>query len=150
MSEPDPDPDPRDRPTVAPFLGALVIIVAAVIAVWLFNVFDDDGPTADQLVGRAVAGQNDALQRADYAAFRTFTCAAQQSDEARVLSAQRDSVAKHGQRVVDSIGTVTVTGDRATAEVTYYFDKNREAKQTTQTALVREGGAWKVCSTGPS
>lgn len=144
------DPDGRDRPTVAPFLGALVIIVAAVVTVWLFNVFDDDGLSADQLVGRAVSGQNDALQRGDYTAFRAYTCAAQYSDEARVLSVQRDSVARRGQRVVDSIGKVTVTGGRATADVTYYFDKNRDAKETAQITLVQEDGAWKVCSTGPS
>jgi hypothetical protein len=146
----DAESDSRDRPTVAPFLGALVIIVAAVLAVWLFNVFDDDGLSVDQLVGRAVAGQNDALQRGDYTAFRSYTCAAQYSDESRVLSAQRDSVARRGQRVVDSIGKVTVDGSRATADVTYYFDKNRDAKETAPITLVQEDGAWKVCSTGPS
>ena len=31
--------EPRDRPTMAPFLGALAIIVLVVIAIWLFNRF---------------------------------------------------------------------------------------------------------------
>ena len=145
----DPDSD-ADRPTMAPFLGALAIIALVVIAIVLFNVFGDDEPPAGQQVGRAAVGQNDALQRQNFADFRTYTCRAQQGVEADVLARQRDSVAKRGERFVDDVTDIKVDGDRATAKVTYHFDKAPDAKTGVGMTFVREDGAWKVCSTGPS
>ena len=135
---------------MAPFLGALAIIVLVVIAIGLFNVFDDNEPPADQQVGRAAVGQNDALQRQHYADFLTYTCRGQHGVEAEVLARQRDSVAKRGERFVDDVTDIKVDGDRATAKVTYHFDKAPEAKTGVATTFVREDGAWKVCSPGPS
>ena len=40
--------------------------------------------------------------------------------------------------------------DRATAKVTYHFDKAPDTKTGVAMTFVREDGAWKVCSTGPS
>lgn len=147
MSEPTGSSDTGASP--GPFLGALVIIVLVVGAIWLLNVFDSDDLSADQLIGRAVAGQNDALQRQDYPTFRTFMCAEQQGVEPEIIDEQRVSSDKRGERFVEKVGVVRVDGDRATAEVTYYFDKDREAKETVEIPFVREDGAWKVCSTGP-
>ena len=147
MTEPD---DASTGSSAAPFLGALAIIVAIVIAIWLFNVFSRDDLTDSQQIGRAAAGQNDALQRGDFADFRSFTCAAEAGDEAKVTAAHRDSVAKRGERFVDGVSDVTVEGDRATAAVTYHFDKDPDAKQTVEVTFAREAGTWKVCSTGPS
>ena len=48
---------------MAPFLGALAIIVLVVIGVWLVNLSRGDGLSEDERVGRAAVGQNDALQR---------------------------------------------------------------------------------------
>ena len=59
---------------MAPFLGALAIIVIVVIAIWLFNLFESDRTPEDQRVGRAAVGQNDALQRANFADFGAYTC----------------------------------------------------------------------------
>jgi len=59
-------------------------------------------------------------------------------------------VTKRGERVVDAVSGVVVDGDRATADITYYFDKDTDAKETVEVTFVREGGSWKVCSTGPS
>jgi len=146
MSDPGETPD---KPAVAPFLGALVIIVAVVIGIWLINVFSGDELTDEQQIARATSGQNDALQREDYPDFRAFTCAGQQSDEQKVLSSQRDSVAKRGDRFVDKVAGVAIDGDRATADITYYFDNDPEAKETVGMSFTREDGAWKVCSTGP-
>jgi hypothetical protein len=139
-----------DRPTMAPFLGALAIIVIVVIAIAAFNIFGSDDVPEDQLVGRVAVGQNDALQRQHYADFRTYTCKAQQGVEAEVLARQRDSVAKRGERFVDDVTKVVVDGDRASATVTYHFDKAPDAKSDVTTTFVREDGAWKVCSPGPS
>ena len=148
MTEPS-DTDP-DRPTIAPFLGALAIIALVVIAIVLFNVFGDNEPPADQQVGRAAVGQNDALQRLNYADFRIYTCRDQQGVEADVLARQRDSVTKRGERFVDDVTDIKVDGDRATAKVTYHFDKAPDAKTGVGMTFVREDGAWKVCSPGPS
>jgi hypothetical protein len=138
-----------DRPTMAPFLGALAIIVLVVIAIWLFNVFGTDDVPPDQQVGKAAVGQNDALQRQHYADFRTYTCRDQQGAEADVLARQRDSVAKRGERFVDDVTDVVIDGDRATAKVTYHFDKAPGTKTGVAMTFTREDGAWKVCSTGP-
>ena len=139
-----------DRPTMAPFLGALAIIVIVVIAIWLFNQFGGDRTPEDQRVGRAAVGQNDALQRANFADFSTFTCAKLRVSEADVLAHQRDSTAKRGARFVDDVTGVKIDGDRATATVTYHFDKAPDEKTPVPMTFVREDGAWKVCSTGPS
>jgi hypothetical protein len=139
-----------DRPTITPFLAALAIIVLVVIAIGLFNFFGDDELPADQQIARAAVGQNDALQRQDYTAFRSYTCRGSQASEADILAHQRDSVSKHGGRFVDDVTDVVIDGDRATATVTYHFDKAPDTKTGVATTFVREDGAWKVCSTGPS
>ena len=136
--------------TAVPFLGALAIIVAIVIGIWLFNAFSDPTPNDGEQIADAVAGQNDALQRGDYADFRGFTCGPQAGTEAQFAARQHDSVAKRGQRFVDGVSNVKVDGDRATGSVTYHFDSAPGAKQTVDVGFAREGGAWKVCSTGPS
>jgi hypothetical protein len=142
--------EPADRPTMGPFLGALAIIVLVVIAIGLFNIFGGDDVPEDQRVGRAAVGQNDALQRQNYPDFRGYTCRAQQGNEAEMLARQRDSVQRRGARFVDDVAKVTLDGDRATATVTYHFDKAPDAKTGVDVTFVREDGAWKVCSTGPS
>jgi hypothetical protein len=146
----EPDELPEDRPTMAPFLGALAIIVLVVIGIGLFNVFGSKEPPADQQVGRAAVGQNDALQRQNYADFRNYTCRDQQGVEADVLARQRDSVDKRGERFVDDVNEVKVDGERATGKVTYHFAKAPDTKTGVAMTFVREDGAWKVCSTGPS
>jgi hypothetical protein len=140
---------PVDRPTAAPFLAALVIIVLVVIAIGLLNVFGDDERPADQQVATAAVGQNDALQRQNYGDFRGYTCGAHQGNESEVLAVQRDSAEKLGERFVDDVTDVTIDGDRATAKVTYHFDKAPDTSEDVQITFVREGGAWKVCSLGP-
>ena len=138
------DPADADRPTMAPFLGALAIIVLVVITIGLFNIFGKNDVPEDQQVGWAAVGQNDALQRQNY------TCRDQQSVEADVLARQRDSVAKRGERFVDDVTDVVIDGDRATAKVTYHFDNAPDTKTGIAMSLVLEDRAWKDCSTGPN
>jgi hypothetical protein len=148
MADPVPDPD---RPTIAPFVGALTIVVLVVIGIVVVNYFDrDDDLTPEQLVARAAVAQNDALQRENYADFRAYTCAAQQGDEAKFSATQRDSKDRRGPRYVDEVTGISIGGDRATATVTYSFERARDTKTGVETTFAREDGAWKVCSTGPS
>lgn len=150
MTAADPGPDP-DRPTVAPFMAALVIIVLVVIGIGLVNLLGGgDEPTPQELVARAAVAQNDALQREAYADYRAHTCAEQQGTEADVLARQRDSKGQKGPRYVDDITDISVSGDRATATVTYSFESARDDKTEVETPFARQDGAWKVCSTGPS
>ncbi len=139
-----PEPEP-DRPTIAPFLGALAVISIVVIAIVLFNVYGSMTITPGDQVAQAAVGQNDALQRQDYGKFRTFTCGAGQGSEADFLARQRDSVAKNGERYLDDVTAVRIDGDRASATVTYHFDKTSETKTPTELSFAREDGAWKVC-----
>ena len=142
--------EPTDRPTVAPFLAALAIIVLVVIAIGLFNAFGGDGLSEEQRVGRAAVGQNDGLQREDYGGFRDYTCRAQQGNESEVLARQRDSLAKRGHRSVEDVINVVIDGDKATAVVQYQFEHVPDTSSGAEMSFVREDGAWKVCSTGPS
>jgi hypothetical protein len=144
------DDETVDRPTMAPFLGALAIIVIVVIGIWLFNLFGSDSTPEDQKVGRAAVGQNDALQRENSADFATYTCEKLRVADTDLVAKQRDSVAKRGARFVDDVTDVKIDGDKATATVTYHFDKASNEKTPVPMTFVREGGAWKVCSTGPS
>jgi hypothetical protein len=139
----DPDPTP-DRPTMAPFLGALAIFVVVLIGIVAFNAFGDRGPRPED-VGVAVVGQNDALQRLSYADYQKYTCRAKQGKEADVLAAQRDSVAKNGQRYVDDVTAIRIDGDRASAVVTYHFDKTVDTTSGGDLSFAREDGTWKVC-----
>lgn len=135
---------------MAPFLGALAIIVLVLIGIWVANAFGEDTVPDGQQVGLAAVGQNDALQRQSYADFRKYTCTAQHTSESEVLDRQRDSVAKRGERTLDDVTKIAVDGDRATATVTYHFAKAPDDKKDVEMTFVREDGAWKVCSTGPS
>jgi hypothetical protein len=146
----EPPDSAADRPTMGPFLGALTLIVLVVITIGLFNVFGSNDLPEDQQVGRAAVGQNDALQRGNYADFRTYTCREQHGVETDILARQRDSVEKRGERFVDDVTDVVIDGDRATAKVTYHFDKAPDTKTGVAMSFVREDGAWKVCSPGPS
>ena len=86
----------------------------------------------------------------DFADFGTYTCAKMRGSEADVLARQRDSADKRGARFVDDVTDVKIDGDSATATVTYHFDKAPDKKTPVPMTFVREDGAWKVCSTGPS
>jgi hypothetical protein len=143
VTEPVPDYGP-DRPTIAPFVGALAVIVLVVIGIVLFNVFGSS-PAPGTDVGRAIVGQNDALQRQNYADYRAFTCRAVQGSEADFLARQRDSVTKNGERYVDDVKDVRIDGGRATASVTYHFDKTADTTSGSELTVVREDGSWKVC-----
>ena len=99
---------------------------------------------------RAALGQNDALQRLDYADFRANTCAQEAGAEADVLARQRNSVEDKGARYVNNVTSVTVQGDRASADVSYYFAGARDVKYDVPTTFVREDGTWRVCTPGPA
>jgi len=128
-------------------LGVALLVLAAIGIAWLV----DDRPLSEDVqVGRAAVGQNDALQRDNYADFRKYTCAAQQGAEAEVLDRQQKSKATQGARFVDDITEVKIDGDKAAATVVYHFEKAPDNKIKTPMNFVREGGEWTVCSPGPA
>lgn len=127
-------------------LGVAVLVLAAVGIAWLF---DRKPMSEDVKVGRSAVGQNDALQRDSYPDFRKYTCAAQQGAEADVLAAQQKSKNVHGARYVDDITDVKIDGDKATATVTYHFERAADTKLKTPMTFARENGEWTVCSPGP-
>ena len=147
MTQPEPEPDP-DPPTIAPFLGALALVVLIVIGIVLFNVFGNDDPTPEQSVRLAIVGQNDATQRQSYQDFRTYTCRGDQGNESEFLARQRDSAAKNGARSVAEVFNVRIDGDRATADVTYSFERTVDTTSGSELNVKREDGAWKVCESG--
>ena len=145
MTEPSED----RSSSLLPIVLAAAIVIVAMGAMWVLSLLRPDKLPDDGLVVRAAVGQNDALQRENYTDFSTFTCAAEQGTESQVLADQRQSKNAKGNRFVDDIKDFTVTGDRATATVTYHFEKKPDDKVGAQMTFVRENGAWKVCSPGP-
>jgi hypothetical protein len=138
-----------DRPTFMPIAIALAIVVVALGAMWVLRLVRGEEVPDEGQVGRAVVAQNDALQRENYADFRSFTCVAQQGTETQVLADQRQSKTAKGNRFVDDVTGFTAAGDRATATVVYHFEKAVDDKISTPMTFVRENGAWTVCSPGP-
>jgi hypothetical protein len=140
----------ESRPTMMPMLAALAVALVVLIVFFGLRFSGGGDPLPDDVaVGRAVVGQNDALQRGNYADFRTFTCASQQGVESQVLADQRRSADAKGARYVEDVKDIAVTGERATATVVYHFEKAKDDKLNTPMTVVREDGAWKVCSPGP-
>ena len=68
-----------------------------------------------------------------------------QGSEADFLARQSDSVSKNGERYVDDVKDVRIDGDRATASVTYHFDRTADTTSVSELTVVREDGSWKVC-----
>lgn len=137
------------RRSPVPIVGALVVVLAALAVFWVLQLVAGDTQPDETLVGLAAVGQNDALQRGDYADFRTFSCIAQQGTESGVLADQRQSSSAKGARFVDDVTGIAVTADRATATVIYHFEKTPDDKISSMTTFVRENGRWTVCSPGP-
>jgi hypothetical protein len=135
-----------ERGSLLPFGVALAVFAIIVIAVAVFTFTRGDGLTEEQRVGRAAVGQNDALQRQDYADYRRYTCPGEQGVDAEVLAAQMDSVRQHGARYVDDVTDVRIDGNRATATVSYHFENDADAKRTTELTFAKQDGQWTVCS----
>jgi hypothetical protein len=138
--------DDDQTSTPWPFIAATAIFVIVVISVVVYTMTRGDGLSEEQCVGRAAVGQNDALQRVNYADFRKFTCPTEQSTEAAVIAAQRDSAAKYGARFVDDVKDVKIDGDRAIGNVSYHFDKDANNKRSSPMVFAKQDGEWKVCS----
>lgn len=144
---PVPDEDPQS--TAWPILVAIGIVGLVVLGVIVVRVVRGDEVRDEAGLGRAVIGQNDALQRLDYPAYERFTCDALQGVEPVVLAEQRQSAEAKGARFVDDVRGMKVEGDRASATVVYHFEKSSEDKITTPMSFAREDGEWTVCSPGP-
>jgi hypothetical protein len=139
-------PDDEERGSLVPFGAAVAVFVLVVVGVAVFTLTRGDGLTEEQRVGRAAVGQNDALQRQNYADYQRYTCSAEQGTEANMSGAQQESVRQHGARYVDDVTAVTINGDRATATVKYHYEKDPNGKDSTPLTFARQDGQWKVCS----
>jgi hypothetical protein len=135
-----------EQGSLMPFAAAVAVFALVVISVAVFSMTRGDGLTEPQRVGRAAVGQNDALQRQNYADYQRYTCAAEQGTEANTLNTQQESVRQHGARYVDDVTDVTIDGDRATATVKYHYEKDPNGKHSTPMTFARQDGQWKVCS----
>ena len=133
------------RGSLVPIGAAAAIFAVVVIVIAVLTLTGGDGLTDEQRVALAAVGQNDALQRQDYADYQHYTCPEEQGTEAEVLGAQRGSSQQRGARYVDDVTDVKIDGERASATVTYHFEKEPN-KRTTPLAFARRDGQWTVCS----
>lgn len=147
MTQPD-----EDRSSAMPVLIALGVGVVVLVVVGIVTLMDRGSGelTPDLKVARAAVGQNDALQRDNYADFRKYTCAAEQGAENDVLTRQGQSKTAKGARFVDDVSDVVITGDKATATVTYHFENSADNKIKVPMKFSAQNGDWTVCSPGPN
>jgi len=75
----DPADDTSNSPTAMPILVALGIVGVVLVVMVLLRMIGGEDVSAEGAVGRAVVGQNDALQREDYADFRRSSTTSQTS-----------------------------------------------------------------------
>lgn len=143
------EPADKSAPTAMPILIAVAVTGAVLIGAVALRACSGGRVDAEAGVGMAVVGQNDALQRDSYPDFLRYTCAELRGTEAAVLAQQRRSKEAKGARFVDDVTGLAVDGDRATASVTYHFEKSPDDKVTSMMSFVREQNSWKVCSAGP-
>lgn len=147
MSEPS--DDSTNSATAMPILVALGVVGVVLVVMMLLRMIGGEDVSVEGEVGRAVVGQNDALQREDYADFRRYTCVARRGTEAEVIGEQRRSSEARGARFVDDVADIAINGDQATATVVYHFERSADQKLPTPMTFALEDGEWTVCSAGP-
>lgn len=138
--------DRDDTGSPAPFIAGAAIFGIVVIGIAVSAFFrTGDGLTEEGRVGQSVVAQNDALQRRAYADYVANSCRAIVTPEKNVIAAQDKSEAAHGNRYVDDVKDVKISGDSATATVTYHYMKSEDNKLTADVSFVKEDGSWRVC-----
>jgi hypothetical protein len=144
---PEEQVESEDRGSIGPFIAGAVIFGIVVIGIAVSTFFrSGDGLTEEGRVGQSVIAQNDALQRHAYADYVASSCRAIIGPEQNVIAAQDKSEAARGNRYVDDVKDVKITGDAATAAVTYHYMKSEDTKLTADVSFVKEDGSWRVCS----
>ena len=135
-----------ERGSLWPFGAALAVFALVVIAVAVFTFTRDDGLTDEQRVGRAAVGQNDALQRQDYADYQRYTCA-------RRKALKLTSLLRNGIRRVSTAPGTSTTSPASRSTTTERprpwpttSRRTPNSKRTTELTFVRQDGQWKVCS----
>jgi len=122
-----------------------------VIAIALFNIFGDNGSPSDQQVGRSSGGQNDALQRQDYARLPYLTCRDQQGIQAECACLGNGiRWDRRGQRFVDDVTDVVIDGDRGKRQVTYHFRQHRMSKPVFDDVPCVRTRAWRSVRPAPT
>lgn len=133
--------------SVGPFVAAASIFAFVVIGIGALVWFrSGDGLTDQGRVGRAVNAQNDALQRKNYRDYSAYTCTAVRLPEDKFVAEQTDSERSHGNRFIDDVKDIAITGETASAKVTAHYANTPDNKQTTPVSFAREDGSWKVCT----
>ncbi|GAB88087.1 Rv0361 family membrane protein [Gordonia rhizosphera] len=147
------DAEPRSWKDAWPFLVALAVVLVGVI--WIATSYlmrpADDRMSDGARVQHAIDDLYTARGQLDYASFRAATCAADLASdsfpsETAFLEQNRASLEENGPIVIPEISDITVSGDRATAQVHWHFDDKPDQEQTTDVVVVREDGDWKVCT----
>ncbi|GAA1482717.1 hypothetical protein GCM10009624_31570 [Gordonia sinesedis] len=135
-----------------PFWVALIVVALAVVGLLLSYVWRpaEDRASDSAQVQFAINDVYTARNAVNYGDYRNGHCAADLAapdfPSAEAFAAEnRDSQKANGLIVIPEITDVTVTGDRATAQVQWHFDKQPDRKQTTSVSVARENGKWKVC-----
>ncbi|NDZ93423.1 hypothetical protein G3I13_22970 [Streptomyces sp. SID6673] len=140
----------KDAWPVLVALGVVVVAAAGIGISYLIRPADERMST-DAQVQHAINDAYTARNDVDYQKYRSSTCAADVSsaafpNESTFVDQNRKSFDENGHIVIPEITGITVSGDRARAQVHWHFDDKPDQKQVTDTVVVREDGDWKVCT----
>ncbi len=141
--------DQRDAPTMWPMLAAIAVVVILLGVVFIYQwtrpFSDRVGP--DDEVRIAINNHYTAQNALNYQSFSEWTCAAKTPPREEFLKKNGPSRDANGKIVIHDggIADVAINGDKASAVVTWRYEKKPDQPTTTPTTLVRQGDQWKVC-----
>lgn len=153
MTDDDDADTPRTWKDAWPFLVALgiVVVLAAGIGISYLVRPADERMSDSALVQHAINNAYTARNEVDYAKYRDSVCVADTKastfpTEEQFVEENRTSMDSNGPIEIPEITDLTVSGDRASAQVHWHFEKSEDKTQVTDTVVVREDGDWKVCT----
>lgn len=129
--------------------AAAVVLVAVLVTVAFLLVGGSKTSPQDEVRG-AIGAYTDGLKTGNLAELRSSTCGTlhdfyAQISEEQFAGVHRSSVENRTIPVVDSVNTISITGDTAIAEATVFTEADPANRTARTFDLQRTDGGWKVC-----
>jgi Protein of unknown function (DUF2510) len=141
-------PSPRRSNNLALIIGvivgAIVLVVGGIFGVKHLTQKHPASP--EDQIKSLVQREVDAWNRFDFAFDPTMECKANEADDQKHIDESRQDMEQTGNVSVVSVANIHVTGESATADVTYKGVKLPDKPWTANLKMVREDGKWKDCT----
>ena len=125
-------------------IGAIVaVIVLGVGGFFGYKYFNKPSSPEDQI--RAIVQKKaDEFNATNYSYDPQLVCKANVAEDEKEFKQARKLTSKTGT-VSISVANIQVTGDSATADATFKFQKLPDATKTESSKFIKEDGKWKSC-----